>query len=116
MYTYHTYINEKHELDRHQSISHVLNNFKLVSVDIHSSKLWERYEKFRRNTNLKYKDLLGTYNLFSCSEDYNKNISPVYKKVLSDGTEAYLFRNKLGSSWEVTQKRYNTDIFLNHEN
>ena len=109
-----TYIKEKHRLDKQEATSNVLNSFKLVSVDIHSSKMWEKYEKFRRNTNLKYKDLLGTYNLFSCSQDYTKNISPVYKRVLSDGTEAYLFHSKLGNSWEVTQKRYNIGIFLNN--
>ena len=101
-----TYIIEKHRLDRLQAMSNVRNNFRLVSVDLHSSKMWEKYEKFRRNTNLKYKDLQGTYNLFSCSEDYKKIVSPVYKRVLNDGTEAYLFRSKLGNSWEVMQKPY----------
>ena len=77
----------------------------LKAVDLHSSftkNFWERYSKFKKSTNLNYKDLLGTYTLVdSCSKDWRGNASPVYKKVLSDGTEAYLYKAKIGPHWQV---------------
>ena len=78
---------------------------KLLSVDIHSDKyssLWKKYNgTFNQDRSLRYKDLLGTYNLDSCYEDYLKKLSPVYKKVLPDGTEAFLYKKKLGATWHV---------------
>ena len=77
---------------------------KLIAVDLHSSatkNFWDRYSKFKKSTNLNYKDLLGTYQLDSCSKDWSGNSSPVYKKVLNDGTAAYLYKAKLGPHWQV---------------
>ena len=76
----------------------------LRAVDLHSSlvkNFWDRYSKFKKSTNLNYKDLLGTYELDSCSKDWRGNSSPVYKKVLNDGTEAYLYKAKIGPHWQV---------------
>ena len=79
-------------------------NIRLVGVDLHSSKtskFWDKYSKLKRNTNLNYIDLLGSYELDSCTEDFSKNKFPVYKKVLDDGTEAYLYKKKFGIDWMV---------------
>ena len=78
---------------------------RISAVDIHSEKftsLWKKYNgTFSEHKNLDYKDLLGTYHLTSCSEDYLKKLSPVYKKVLQDGTEAFLYKKPLGGTWHV---------------
>ena len=78
---------------------------RIDAVDIHSEKyssLWKKYNgTFSEHKNLDYKDLLGTYHLTSCSEDYLKKLSPVYKKVLQDGTEAFLYKKPLGGTWHV---------------
>ena len=78
---------------------------KLLSIDIHSDKfssLWKKYNgTLNQATNLNYKDLLGSYHLDSCYEDYLKKLSPVYKKVLPDGREAFLYKKKLGATWHV---------------
>ena len=80
---------------------------RIDAVDIHSEKyssLWKKYNgTFSKHLNLNYKDLLGTYHLTSCSEDYLKKLSPVYKKVLQDGTEAFLYKKPLGGTWHVMQ-------------
>ena len=71
-----------------------------------TSKLtfWETYKNLSRNTNLKYNDLLGSYHLFSCPETSflgKTTHYPIYRKVLSDGTEAFLYKNKYGTEWQV---------------
>ena len=79
---------------------------KILSVDIHSpkySKLWETFNPSKKTINLKYKDLLGTYQLTSCFKDYMNNASPIYKKQLPDGTEAVLYKKEIGTSWQVTE-------------
>ena len=74
------------------------------TVARHNLTFWESYKKLLRSTNLRYKDLLGSYELYECKE-YNifGRISryPVYRKILSDGTEAFLFKNKFGTEWQV---------------
>ena len=78
---------------------------KILSVDIHSNKyssLWEKYDgTYESHRDLNYKDLLGTYQLTSCYEDFSKKISPVYTKVVHDGTTSFLYKKKLGSTWHV---------------
>ena len=91
---------------------------KLVSIDLHSSSIidvagnkrvlnfWDRYSKLKKGTNLNYKDLLGAYRLDSCSTNAFQKKSPVYKKVLDDGTEAYLYKaNSQPNHWQVTKIR-----------
>ena len=90
---------------------------RLISVDIHTNKtvgdekrqvhrgiktpLWDVLQKFKRSTHLNYKDLFGTFYLEACSKGYGTEFSPVYKRILDDGTEAYLYRDKLGINWQV---------------
>ena len=78
---------------------------KLISVDIPH---WDSYEKLKRDTNINYKDLLGTYALFSCplaTEFFTtkKTFTPIYKKMekLHDGKEAFLYKHKFIGSWQV---------------
>ena len=57
-----------------------------------------------RTTNLIYKDLLGTYDLIECPETtFLGTVTryPVYQKVLSDGTKAFLHKNRYGNKWQV---------------
>ena len=101
----HKYLSDKDSYDNH-NIDHPQ---RLLAVDLHSSNFWQKYSQFKRETNLKYNDLLGSYNLVSCSEDYRKSNSPVYKKILDDGTEAYFYKHRLGIRWQVTA---NTCIYI----
>ena len=85
---------------------------KILSVDLHSPKyvkLWETFNPSKKTSNLNYKDLLGTYKLDSCFKDYRNNVSPIYKKILPDGTEAVLYKKKIGTSWQV--KYHMLDLF-----
>ena len=81
---------------------------KLVAIELNTErvkKFWDWYSKFHKHTNLKYKDLLGTYHLDSCTKDFRGNGSPTYKKVLDDGTESYLYKAKIGPHWQVMMSK-----------
>ena len=84
-------------------LSGVEGHYKVLDVNFPPLS-WKAYKNMSRSTNLNLKDLLGTYNLFSCPEVNVFGITtryPVYQKILSDGTEAYLSRNKYGNKWQV---------------
>ena len=77
---------------------------RLVAVDLHSPEFgsfWSKFSKTLRNTNRKLKDLFGTYKLHNCSKSLFGEITPVYRNVLEDGTEAYLYKSKIGFNWQV---------------
>ena len=77
---------------------------RLLAVDLHSPEFgsfWSKFSETKRNTNLKLKDLFGTYKLHNCSKTLFGEISPVYKNVLEDGTEAYLYKSRIGFNWQV---------------
>ena len=79
------------------------SNVRVASVDF-STNLWKPYKKFSRNTTLNYKDLLGRYDLLSCHETEvfgQKTKLPVYRKVLNDGTKAFLSKDKNSIRWQV---------------
>ena len=83
---------------------------RLTSIDIHSSKtsnFWEKFQKLKKDTNLNYKDLMGTYQFDSCSKDFTGVATAVYKKVLNDGTESYFYKSRLGQGWQVIRFTYN---------
>ena len=89
------------------------NNARITSVDF-STNLWKPYKKLSRNTTLNYKDLLGRYILISCNETEifgQKTRLPVYRKILNDGTEAFLSKDKNGIRWQV-----HCDIMSNRSN
>ena len=70
----------------------------------HNLTFWESYKKLMRSTNLRYKDLLGSYEFYECKEyDIFGRISrfPVYRKTVDNGTEAFLYKNKFGTEWQV---------------
>ena len=99
--TYHEEV-EKNKIwaKKHSSIL----SERILSVDIHSPKytnLWQDFTPLKKKNNLKYKDLLGTYKLMSCSKDYMNISSPIFKRILPDGTEAVLYKKKIGTSWQV---------------
>ena len=69
-----------------------------------TSLFWKTYKKMSRSTNLNYAELLGTYEMLKCPEINVFGIKtryPVYRKILSDGTEAFLSKNKYGNKWQV---------------
>ena len=84
---------------------------KIVAVDLHSPNsccgnisYQEKYKKLRRSTHLEYKQLLGSYEFFTCLETNRYGItstSPVYKKILDNKTDAFLYRSKTGINWQV---------------
>ena len=47
------------------------------------------------------KDLLGTYQLHNCSKNLFGEVTPVYRRVLDDGTEAYIYKARIGVNWQV---------------
>ena len=70
----------------------------------HNLTFWESYKKLMRSTNLRYNDLLGSYEFYECKE-YDifgrKSRFPVYRKTLDNETDAFLYKNKFGVEWQV---------------
>ena len=86
---------------------------RLVSIDLHSPEFgsyWSKLSKTKRNTNLNLKDLFGTYQLHNCSKNFLGETTPVYKHVLDDGTESYLYKSRNGFYWQV--RNYICILFL----
>ena len=79
---------------------------RLLAVDLHSPEFgsfWPSFSKLKRNTNIYFKELLGTYQFHNCSKSLFGEVTPVYKKVLQDGTEAYMYKARIGGNWQVTK-------------
>ena len=61
-----------------------------------------------RSTNLRYKDLLGSYEFYECKEyEIFGRVSrfPVYRKTVDNGTEAFLYKNKFLKEWQVADNK-----------
>ena len=74
----------------------------------HNLTFWESYKKLMRSTNLRYKDLLGSYEFYECKEyEIFGRVSrfPVYRKTVDNGTEAFLYKNKFLKEWQVADNK-----------
>merc|ERR1712223_591610 len=77
---------------------------KLLAVDLHSPEFgsfWKSFSKLNRNKNIRMKDLLGTYQLHNCSKNLFGEVTPVYRRVLDDGTEAFIYKARIGINWQI---------------
>ena len=73
-------------------------------VDMNFTNLWKPYKNLSRNTNLNFKDLLGSYELLDCPSvtTFGKTTRyPIYYKILPHGKKAYLYKNRFGNVWQV---------------
>ena len=73
-------------------------------VDMNFTNLWKPYKNLSRNTNLNFKDLLGSYEILDCPSvtTFGKITRfPIYYKILPDGKKAYLHKNRFGNVWQV---------------
>ena len=88
---------------------------KLLAVDLHSPEFgsfWKSFSKLNRNTNIRMQDLLGTYQLHNCSKNLFGEVTPVYRRVLDDGTEAYIYKARIGVNWQVLIFTINTPVIF----
>ena len=56
------------------------------------------------------KDLLGTYQLHNCSKNLFGEVTPVYRRVLDDGTEAFIYKARIGVNWQVLISTINNPV------
>ena len=83
---------------------HGCEKFESNLVDMNFTNLWKPYRNLSRNTNLNFKDLLGSYEILDCpSVTTLGKITrfPIYYKILPDGKKAYLHKNRFGNVWQV---------------